>query len=108
MNEVLYALCRHCVCIMQGWIPMPSTLLSQILGKTLYQTRKELKRLKQQGLIESVRHCQVGEDRNYLMCGYQITDKAKSTPEYEKAWNEERQLCKEALGIDIGEKEAPG
>lgn len=84
---------------------MPSTCLSQTLGKSLYQTRKELKRLKEQGLIESIRYCEVGEDRNYLMCGYRITDKAKGTEEYKKAWEEERRICKETFGIDIGEKE---
>lgn len=105
MNEVLYALCRHCVGITQGWIPMPSTCLSQTLGKSLYQTRKELKRLKEQGLVVSDRYCQVGEDRNYLMCGYTITDKAKSTQEYKTAWEEERRVCKEAFDIDIGEPE---
>lgn len=84
---------------------MPSTCLSQTLGKTLYQTRKKLKLLKEQGLIKSTRYCEVGEDRNYLMCGYQITDKAKSTPEYKKAWEEERRICKEVFGIDIGEQE---
>lgn len=105
MNEVLYHICSHCVSIMQGWIPIPSTCLSQIMGKSLYQTRKELKLLKEQGLIESVRYCEVGEDRNYLMSGYQITDKAKKTPEYKKAWEEERQICKKAFGIDIGEYE---
>lgn len=82
---------------------MPSTYLSQTLGKSLYQTRKELKRLKEQGLVVSDRYCQVGEDRNYLMCGYTITDKAKSTHEYKTAWEEERQVCKEAFDIDIGE-----
>jgi DNA-binding PadR family transcriptional regulator len=72
------------------------------MDKTLYQIRKELKRLKEQGLIESVRYCEVGEDRNYLVSGYQITDKAKDTPEYKKAWEEEREICKKAFGIDIG------
>ena len=37
------------------------------------------------------------------MSGYKITDKAKETPEYKKAWEAERQICKIAFGIDIGE-----
>ena len=103
MDEVLYDLCRHCVSIMQGWIPLPSTCISQTMGMSLYKTRKELKRLKELGLIVSVCYCHVGEDGNYLMRGYQITDKAKTTQEYKKAWNEEREICKKAFGIDIGE-----
>lgn len=106
MNDVLYHLCEHCVSIMQGWIPLPSTALSKATNKSLYQTRKELKRLKEQGYVTSARYCEVGEDRNYLMSGYQITDKAKETPEYKKAWEEERQICKEVFGIDIGESGA--
>lgn len=103
MNDVLYVLCRHCASIMQGWIPLPSTCISKDLGKSLYQTRKELKRLKEQGLVQSDRYCVVDEDRNYLISGFQITDKGKDTPEYKKAWAEEREICKEAFGIDIGE-----
>lgn len=108
MNETLYALCQHCVSITQGWIPIPSTCLSQTLGKSLYQTRKELKQLKEQGLVVSERYCQVGEDRNYLVSGYQITDKAKSTQEYKIAWEEERRICKDVFDIDIGEPRVKG
>lgn len=42
---------------------------------------------------------------HWAMCGYQITDKAKSTSEYKKAWEEERQICKKAFDIDIGDIE---
>lgn len=103
MDNALYHLCRHSVSIMDVWIPMPSTALSQVLGESLYKTRKKLKFLKEQGLVQSVRYCNVTEDGNYLISGYEITEKAKSTPEYEMAWNEERKLCKEVFDIDIGE-----
>ena len=103
MNNALYHLCRHSVSIMDCWIPFPSTVLCKILGESLYQTRKKLKFLKEQGLVESVRYCQVTEDGNYLISGYKITEKAKSTPEYEMAWNEERKICKKVFGFDIGE-----
>lgn len=82
---------------------MPSTALSHILGESLYKTRKKLKSLKEQGLVASGRYCNVTEDGNYLISGWEITEKAKSTPEYEIAWNEERKLCKECFGFDIGE-----
>ena len=103
MNDVLYHLCRHCVCIMNGWIPLPSTVLSEICKLSLYQTRKELKKLKEQGLVVADRYCHIGEDSNQLINGYTITKKAKSTEEYKKAYDEERQLCKETLDFDIGE-----
>jgi hypothetical protein len=105
MDSVLYHLCRHSVSIMGGWLPLPSTVLSEVLGESLYKTRKKLKFLKEQGLITSVRYCNVTEDGNYLMAGYAITANAKGTLEYEMAWNEERELCKKCFGIDIGECE---
>ena len=103
MDDVLYHLCRHSVSIIDCYIPFPSTAISEAIGESLYQTRKKLKALKEQGLVESTRYCQVTEYGNYLLSGYEITEKAKSTPEYEMAWNEERELCKEVFGFDIGE-----
>ena len=104
MNEILYHLCRHYVSIMDGWIPFPSTCLSQVCEMSLYKTRKELKKLKEQGLVVSDRYCEVGEDGNYLINGYTITEKAKETEEYKKAYDEERWLCQECFNIYIGER----
>lgn len=101
MNEVLYRLCRHCVSIMDGWIPYPSTCLSKVCKISLYKTRKELKKLKEQGYVVSERYCEVGEDGNYLISGYTITDKAKGTEEYRKAFQKERILCQECFGYDM-------
>ena len=106
MNEVLYRLCRHCLNIMDGWIPYPSTCLSRNLEMSLYKTRKELKRLKEQGYVISDRYVEVGEDRNIIVNGFTITKKARETEEYKKAYEEERQLLKECFNFDIGESEA--
>ena len=103
MNEILYHLCGHCVSIMDGWYPFPSICLSEVCGKSLYQTRKEMKKLREQGYIVSDRYCEVGEDRNYLVSGYTITDKAKETEEYKQAFEEEEKICRECFGIDIKE-----
>ena len=103
MNKVLYHLCRHCVGIMDGWCPYPSTCLSNVCEMSLYQTRKELKKLKEQGFIVADRYCEIGEDRNYLISGYTITDKAKETQEYKMAFEEERKICQECFNIDIKE-----
>ncbi len=101
MNDVLYHLCRHCVSIMDGWYPFPSTCLSQVCEKSLYQTRKELKKLKERGYVVADRYCEVGEDRNYLISGYTITDKAKTTEEYKTAYNEEAEICRECFNIKV-------
>lgn len=106
MNDVLFRLCRHHMSLIDGWIPYPSTCLSKVCGLTLYQTRKELKKLKEQGFVTSERYCEVGEDGNILIAGYVITDKAKKTEEYKKAYEEECALCKECFGFDIGECDA--
>ena len=104
MNEILYRLCRHYVSIMDGWIPFPSTCLAQVCEMTLYNTRKELKKLKEQGYVVSDRYCEMTEEGNCLINGYTITEKAKETEEYKKAYDEERELCKQCFEIDIGER----
>ncbi|WP_305084794.1 hypothetical protein [uncultured Dubosiella sp.] len=105
MNEVLYKLCRHCVGVMDGWHPYPSTALSKNCGLSLYRTRKELKKLKEQGLVVSDMEFLSDEDGNYIIRGYTITEKAKQTEEYLKAWEEEKMLCAVVFGFDIGEKQ---
>lgn len=63
MSEVLYHLCRHCVDIMDGWIPYPSTILCKVCNLSLYKTRKELKALKEQGYVIADRYT----ERNRLL-----------------------------------------
>ena len=101
MNTVLYKLCLHCVSIMDGWLPYPSTALSKVCGMSLYKTRKELKKLKEQGLIESCIH--ISDDEEFfILRGYTITEKGRKTNEDEKAWQKEKEICMECFGIDIG------
>lgn len=101
MNLILYKLCRHCVDVMGGYYPMPSTLLSKDTGLSLYKTRKELKALKNLGLVISDRYCVVGEDKNYLLNGYTITEKAKDTEEYKTAYEEEKVIFKKCFGYEL-------
>lgn len=103
MNEVLYHLCLHSVDIMDGWLPFPSTVLSKICEMSLYKTRKELKKLKDQGFVKSIRECMSDDEGNWIINGYTITEKAKETEEFKKAWEREREICKQCFGIDRGE-----
>lgn len=104
MNDVLYRLCRHDVAIdMYSWVPYPSTSLSKSCGLSLYQTRKELKKLKEQGLVDSFIDSISDDEGTCVLRGYGVTKKGKQTEEYKKAWEEERKLCKEIWNIDIGE-----
>lgn len=105
MSDVLYTLCRHCTGIWYCWYPYPSTLLSKVCNKSLYQTRKELKILKEQGYIKSDKYCAVTEDGNYLINGYTITEKAKETEEYRKAYAEAKRLFNWCFNINTGEED---
>lgn len=106
MNDVLYQLCRHNVSIMDGWYPFPARLIAEHLNLTINQARYRLRKLKQLGLVESC--CELlgdEEDGYFPYHGWRITDKARETEEYKKAWEEERALCKKCFDMDIGEQE---
>ena len=102
MNEILYVLCRHCVSIMDGWVPYPSTLMAEQLNISIGKVRYQLKKLKEKGLVESCRYGGQTEDGEvYCINGFRTTDKAKETIEYKKALEKEAQICKECFDIDI-------
>lgn len=103
MREVLYVLCQHDCGLMYGWIPLPSTLIAKSTNLSVGQVRYRLKKLKAQGLVAIGHYGGSTEDGEpYCIHGYFITEKAKFTDEFRQAWNEERELCKETLDIDIG------
>lgn len=102
MNKVLFNICKHCVSLIDGWHPYPSTCLSKKCNITLYQTRKELKKLKELGLIKSDIQTITDDEGTCILRGYTITEKAKETEEYKKAFEEERKICLQIFDIDIG------
>ena len=101
MNKVLYHLCVHCVGIMDGWMPYPSTILCKNCNLSLYKTRKELKALKEQGYVIADRYTESTEDGQILINGYTITENAKETEEYKKAFEVEARIVKEVYGFDL-------
>lgn len=98
MNKVLYAICWNDVSLMDSWHPFPSTALAMSLGCSLYFARKELKKLKELGLVESCRECSVTEYGNYILNGYRLTEKARETEEYKTALKKEREIRKKCFG----------
>lgn len=102
-NSIFYILCRHSVSIMDGWIPFPSTCIAYVTQLDLKVVRKELKRLKKEGLVDSDLYVEMGEERPILVRGYIVTEKGEQTEEYREAYEEERNLCKKCFDIDIGE-----
>ena len=103
MNKVLYQLCRRKVSIMDVWLTMPARSIAECLNLTASQTHYQLRKLKKLGYVKTISEDVIGEDFHLSYHGWTITNKAKETEEYKKAWEEERELCKECFDIDIGE-----
>lgn len=100
-SKVFEALCRHSCCIMGGWYPYPSTCIKEVTGLSLYKVRKELHTLRDLGLVEVDRYCEVGEDRNYLISGWRVTDKGRQTEIYKRLDKEEADRVRECFHFDI-------
>ena len=88
---------------MDGWHPVPARLIAEHLNLTTSQARYRLRKLKQSGFANTCSELLGDEELMIPYHGWTITNKAKETEEYKKAWEEERALCKEYFGIDIGE-----
>lgn len=102
IDEILYTLCRHNVSIMDGWYPFPATAIARALDMSVNKVRYHLRKLKQQGIVDSIREGGMTEyGEVFCYNGWHITEKAHDTNEYKKAYEEERKLCKECFGIDI-------
>lgn len=100
MNQILYALCRHCVGIMDGWRPFPAWAVAQQAGVSLYAARKELRRLKQEGIVDTISEKPSADDCECVVPyhGWTITRKAYDTEEYIAAANKEAEICAECFG----------
>ena len=109
MNDVLLQICRHAVGLYDSWIPYPSTQIANALEKPLKDVKKELKRLKEQGLVRSARYHEYDDwdCMIHLYNGYEITQAARKTEEYKAAYEEEREIVKEIFGFDMGTVDDP-
>ena len=102
VDQVLFHLCRHCVGIMDGWVPYPAWAIATRCGISLSTARRRLRELKNQGLVEST--CLVlphDEDYRLPYWGWKITDKARETEEYKAAWKQEVKICRDVFGPDM-------
>ena len=106
MNEVLYELCWYYINTNDcSNAPVSSRSVSFRLNLTVSQTRYRLRKLKKLGYVEMTSGFVISEDCHLPYYGWTITDKAKETEEYKKAWEEERDLWKKCFDMDIGEPE---
>lgn len=102
MDDVLYALCRHAVGIMDGWHPCPAWVIAKQEGISLSTARRRLRKLKEEGLAITFSE-KADEDSEYSLPyhGWGITDKARETEEYKKAEQEEFSICRKVWGEDM-------
>lgn len=95
-TEIFYRLCRHQVNIMDGWIPFPAKALAETANLSIFVVCRELKQLEAKGLIEKE---SVVTDAEYPpVTGWMVTEKGTKMPEYEKAWQEEKEICRRVFG----------
>lgn len=99
MNDVLFHLCRHCVGIMDGWMPYPARCIAQQCGISVSTARRRLRKLKAEGYVDTIVYYRYDqEEPRPPYHGWAITPKAKETPECEAAWEAEKKLCREVFG----------
>lgn len=95
-DKVFAALCKHCVNVLDGWVPYPAKFIAQSCGLTIHQTRRELNRLRDMGLCRV--QCYTFEESALPYRGWQVTHKATSTDQYKRAQFEMAEICAEAFG----------
>lgn len=102
MDDVLYALCRHAVGIMDGWHPYPAWAIAEQAGVSLSTARRRLRKLKAEGLVMTFSE-KADPDSEYSLPyhGWGITDQAKETEEYKKAERREVKICREVFGDNM-------
>ena len=101
MDNVLFCLCRHCVGIMDGWVPFSARCIADQCGVSISTARRRLRALKSNGCAKSYAVILSQDELCPPYRGWTITDKARETPEYKVAWAKERKLCREVFGEHI-------
>ena len=83
--------------------PMPRSAIMHQEGLSLYQYRKQIKELKQSGLIEYKRYmeydyCEGYLQDSYLVRGWILTGKGRETETYKKASVEAEAILERFMG----------
>lgn len=102
MNDTLYHLCRMCCDIMSGWHPVPAWVIAELTNVSVFTARRRLRKLKEDGLTKTICENMAADDEMPIPYhGWTITDKARETEEYKKAWAEEVEICRKVFGKDM-------
>ena len=96
---VLRLYCRTAVNIMNaGHDIIPSTVVADICGCSLYRARKIIKKLFYMGLLESSGEGGCEEEQTYIMRGYRLTRQGRKSKQYAKAQWDEAKICSKCFG----------
>lgn len=80
--KVFRELCRHDCDFMSCWVPLPTTVIAQCQGISLYKCRKAMKQLVEDGLAVRTSCVLDREDSLLPYNGFHITEKGKKTQIY--------------------------
>ncbi len=100
-SEVFRILCAHTCNIMGGWYPYPAHCIADCTDLSLYKVRKELRRLKELGVVKSDHYCEVGDDRNYLINGWVVTQLGNKTNMFKNMDEEAAKAIRECFYKDV-------
>lgn len=97
--KVFAALCDHAMNIMDGWVPYPCTVIARRLNVSVYQARKAMKALVNEGLAQRTSCVLDREECALPYHGFTITAKAKKTAIFRYLAKREAKVCAECFGF---------
>lgn len=105
VKSIFQVLCNHYADFMITFgYPIPRKVIQDELGLSKYQVFKELRNLREKGLVRLVRinYYDDYDCENHLLIGYAVTNLGKKTNEYKIAYENVRRRIKQHFGMDIG------
>ena len=96
--KVFDSLCSHDCDFMSSWIPLPTTVIARILNVSVYQCRKQMKKLVEEGLAASCAAVIDREESCLPYHGFTITDKGRRTDIYRYNALKNARICAKCFG----------
>ena len=99
--KVFQQLCQHDCDFMSCWVPLPTMVIASILKISVYQCRKQMKRLVEDGLAERC-SCILNSEESLLPYnGFMITAKGRKTDIYRYCALKSARICAECFDAKI-------
>ena len=99
--KVFRLLCWHDCDFMSSWIPLPTTVIAKMLGISLYQCRKQMRILVQEGLAERCSCVLDREDSCLPYNGFMITEKGRKTDISKYCELQNARICAKCFGTKV-------